>query len=144
MFAYCNNNPISNIDPNGESLIAAALILLGGAVLGGIVGGIVASKIAEQQDEEASVGEIVKGVAVGTALGVAGFGLGLSIATVPSIVMYGASKAVFLGAASTSVAALGRLAYNVIPMILLPLLGIEMEGDYLEYVEPYNNTTACF
>ncbi len=144
MFAYCNNNPISNIDPNGESLITAALILLGGAVLGGIVGGVLASTSSEKQGEDASTGKIVKWVAVGATIGVAGFGLGLSIAAAPSIMMHGASKAVFLGVASTSVAALGWLAYNVMPMILLPLLGIEMEGDSLEYSEPYNTQQPIF
>ena len=33
---------------------------------------------------------------------------------------------------------------NVMPMILLPLLGIEMEGDSLEYVEPYNTQQPVF
>ena len=144
MFAYCNNNPVSNIDPNGESLIAAALILLGGAVLGGIAGGIIASISSEKQGEEASAEKIVKWVAVGTALGVAAFGLGLSIAAAPSIMMLGVSKAVFLGASSTSVVALGFLAYNVMPMILLPLLGIEMKGDSLKYSEPYNTQQPIF
>lgn len=37
MFAYCNNNPISNCDPTGQSLL--------GAIIGGAIGGAVISTI---------------------------------------------------------------------------------------------------
>ena len=37
MFAYCNNNPISNYDPTGESLL--------GAIIGGAIGGAIISTV---------------------------------------------------------------------------------------------------
>lgn len=43
MFAYCNNNPVLLVDPDGHLpffVITAAI----GAVAGAVVGGIVASK----------------------------------------------------------------------------------------------------
>ena len=136
MFAYCNNNPVNNVDPTGESLLVAALIILGGAIIGGIIGGVVVSSTAKEEGREATTIEIIQGIAVGVGFGIATAGIGLAVASVPSVIIYGAKNAVFLGASSTQVFALGSLAYNVMPMILLPLMG--MEGEAIEYGEPYN------
>ena len=38
MFAYCNNNPVSYCDPNGTSLVAALLLLVGGICLTALTG----------------------------------------------------------------------------------------------------------
>jgi hypothetical protein len=100
------------------------------------LGGVIAASSAEDRGKEATTVEIAKGIAIGAAIGVSAAGLGLSTFSAPSIIKYGINKAMFLGASSVSVFALGNLAYNVMPMILLPLLG--MEGEALEYPEPYN------
>ena len=47
-----------------------------------------------------------------------------------------AKKALFLGTRAIRVWALGILAYNVMPMVLLPLFNIE--GDPVEYPELYD------
>ena len=142
MFAYCNNNPITNIDPSGESLVVPALILLGGAILGGIFGGFIMTTSATSQEEEASSAEIIKGVAVGTAIGVSAAGFLLVAISAPSIVMRGVTNAMVLGIASKRVAALGILASNIMPMILLPLLGLE--GEAVEYGDSYNPRQPIF
>ena len=136
MYAYCGNNPVSNIDPSGESLITALLILAGGALVGGIVGGWLASSTAKEQEEDVSAEEVAKGIAVGAVIGVTAAGLGLAVGAVPSVIQYGARKALFLGTNAIRVWALGSLAYHVMPMILLPFFGIE--GESIEYPEPYN------
>ena len=38
LYAYCGNNPVMNIDPEGTSLIAFCVIFAIGAIVGGAVG----------------------------------------------------------------------------------------------------------
>ncbi|MEY3417126.1 MAG: hypothetical protein RL060_1238, partial [Bacteroidota bacterium] len=40
-YSYCWNNPLSNIDPNGEELVTAAIII--GAIIGSYIGGSIAN-----------------------------------------------------------------------------------------------------
>ena len=43
MFAYCGNNPIANIDPNGNFFITFLLVSIGiGAAVGGTIAGVTA------------------------------------------------------------------------------------------------------
>ena len=42
LYAYCGNNPVMNVDPNGQSLIAILIILAVATIIGAVVGGIVA------------------------------------------------------------------------------------------------------
>ena len=85
MFAYCENNPIGNSDPDGEFLISTAVLI--GAVAGGIVGAAIAGistyNIAKSKGAEGwklagltALGTVGGGV-IGAALGAAiGYGVG--------------------------------------------------------------------
>ena len=61
MYAYCSNNPVMNVDPNGQFVVSIFVAcIIGGALIGGILGGTTAYK--NNQD-------IVAGIAAGALLG---------------------------------------------------------------------------
>ena len=64
MFAYCENNPVSRSDPNGEMFGA----LIGGALLGGVINVATTCLIAGLTGEDISVGTVA-GAFVGGAIG---------------------------------------------------------------------------
>ena len=80
LFAYCGNNPVMNVDPNGTFAITALLIgLIVGAIVGAIVGGTVAGCVASSNGAEGweLFGWIMLGVFGGAVIGGAiGAGLG--------------------------------------------------------------------
>ena len=62
MFAYCNNNPVSNYDPTGESLL--------GAIIGGAIGGALISVISHtHNNQDATLGSIANALLVGAITG---------------------------------------------------------------------------
>ena len=62
MFAYCNNNPVSNYDPTGESLL--------GAIIGGAIGGALMSIVSHTHNNpDATLGSIVNALLVGAVTG---------------------------------------------------------------------------
>ena len=62
MFAYCNNNPISNCDPTGESLL--------GAIIGGAIGGALVSVVSHiHNNPEATLGSVASALLVGAITG---------------------------------------------------------------------------
>ncbi len=76
LFAYCNNNPIMYIDPNGNFPI---LLILGGILIGGLISGVSSAITAPEGKRLAAfAGGFVKGaittVAVGFALSTGGAG----------------------------------------------------------------------
>ena len=81
---------------------------------------------------------MLTGIAIGVGIGVSAAGLALAIGSVPSVILYGTKHAVFLGASSIRVFALGCLAHSTLTLLVLPLIGMEMEGEVIEYGEPYN------
>ena len=62
LYAYCNNNPIMYVDPNGNFPILALLIGIG-ALVGGITSGI--SSALEGNTGAALVGDILGGALIG-------------------------------------------------------------------------------
>lgn len=89
LFAYCNNNPVMNVDPTGHSAIALLIAFGIGAVLGGIYGGI--SAAANNQN-------VLVGITIGAVVG--GLtGLITEVASVPLMLLgtfvVGATSAIY-------------------------------------------------
>lgn len=75
LYAYCNNNPVMNVDPDGHFLLSVFLIVTGiSALIGGISGGINAAMSGQSFWKGFFAGAI--GGAVGGAIG---FALGSSL-----------------------------------------------------------------
>lgn len=77
MYAYCNNNPVINIDVTGELFITITAICVGvGALIGGGIGGYVGNQYAKQNNvAEEDVWKYTVGGALlgGTVGGLAGY-----------------------------------------------------------------------
>ena len=87
LYAYCGNNPVMNVDPNGQLFLTVLLITIGAFTLaGGIAGGVTAAK--NGGNVWAGIG---KGLLTGAAFGV-GFGLSFGLTTLGgAIAMIGAA-----------------------------------------------------
>ena len=85
LYAYCGNNPVMNVDPNGNAFLSFLLISLGvGAFIGGTVAGVTAYNQGSRGWD--LVGDILTGVGIGALIGGAvGAVLGLSIPTFGSM-----------------------------------------------------------
>ena len=69
LYAYCNNNPVMNVDPFGNFFISLIVGLAIGALFGAITSGI--SSAAKGNTGLALVGDIFGGALIGGALGLA-------------------------------------------------------------------------
>ena len=79
LYAYCGNNPVMNVDPDGHSFITTLIVCM---VVGAIVGGTINASIATANGESAKsvLGAFVGGVIVGAVLGgAAALGGGLAV-----------------------------------------------------------------
>ena len=129
LYAYCNNNPVMNVDPNGTLVLSLAL-LGAGLIVGGIIGGLKAKK-------EGKTGRgIAKSVILGSAMGLAAAGTGLMLAGV-GIGVAGAlaptSTAITVGGMSAAqIFAVGALAFDFTAFVIAPIYGIAMEGVELD------------
>lgn len=84
LFAYCLNNPVMNVDPDGNSVIATIVALVFGALVGaliGAIGGTFVSLVQDLRDNgliDLSIGEkqylanVISGAITGAALGLSG------------------------------------------------------------------------
>lgn len=89
LFAYCNNNPVMNVDPTGHSAIALLIAFGIGAVLGGIYGGISAAANNQNFLVGITIGAVVGGLT----------GLITEVASVPLMLLgtfvVGAASAIY-------------------------------------------------
>ena len=122
LYAYCSNNPVMYVDPTGHSIIGILIILGAATIIGAAGAGIHAYKN-EDKRGWGLVGEIFKGAAVGLSIG----GAIVSLGAVGSVV-FGGLGAAFMTVPAAQAFAIGALAFNVVPFILMPLLGEEAEG----------------
>lgn len=127
LYAYCANNPVMNVDPNGNSFLLFILgLILAGAIIGGAVSGTEAAK------KGATGWEIAGQVFLGAAMGVAVAGVAL---------MAGAGilgvTGVISSVTATRVFALGAAAFNILPMIVAPILGITAPAPIEYNPNPY-------
>ena len=116
MFAYCNNNPVCNYDPNGELAISLTVLgLIIGATLGAVAGGIVAHEVAEDSGAEGweLVGWTALGVIGGGIIGgAAGAGIGAAVTNATGILGLSIVKGnVFV---VTKTMALGHYGYTAL------------------------------
>ena len=107
LYAYCGNNPIANIDPNGNFFITFLLVSIGiGAAVGGAIAGVTAyNNGARGWDLVGSIagGAILGGgmgaiMAIGGAAGLASIGAGLTGFSLSAGAAFGVSLAVGAGA----------------------------------------------
>ena len=111
LYAYCNNNPVMNIDPEGTFFLTALLI---GALVGVAIGGTVAGIKAAEEGLEGwdIVGEVAKGALIGGATGAVG-GAGIGLIGAGAAAIGGGSMALIGGATlsggAATVAATGAI-----------------------------------
>ena len=123
LYAYCNNAPTINFDPNGDSLIALLFILLATTIAGAVANGVKAYNNGARGWD--LFGEIVLGAAFGLAAG------GAIISTIA--VFAGAlGFATVFGVGVAQAFAIGTLAFNFTAFVIAPLFGIDMEGIEFE------------
>lgn len=126
LYVYCLNNPITNVDFQGNSLMLIFSILIA-ATLGGAVAKGVQSYNEGKRGWEL-FGDILLGGAIGLAVG--GFIVAVGAATVGAFA--GLSATVFGGVNVLQAFAIGALAVDFTAFVVAPLYGIEMEGIELE------------
>jgi len=85
LFAYCANNPVMNVDPNGKFVISILICsIIIGAIIGGVLGGVTASQ---------SGSDVATGIITGALLG-AGVGAIVGIALAGGGVAYFSSAGI--------------------------------------------------
>lgn len=127
LYAYCGDNPLSYIDPEGYSFLAILLVLAATTIIGGAVG-------AKKAKDEGKKGwDFAKNILLGSAMGLATGGAALAITGVAVGAVAGISK-VILGVKASQLFAVGALAFDFTAFFAAPLLGIDMDG--IEYETP--------
>ncbi len=128
LYAYCGNNPVMNVDPTGTSFLLFIFgVLLAGAIIGGAVAGTEAAK------NGATVWEVVGQVLLGAAFGVAIAGGALMIVAggmaIAGVTLFGGTAA--------QIFAIGAAAFNILPMIVAPIVGITAPNPIEYNPNPY-------
>lgn len=137
LFAYCGNDPVNRIDPNGNFPFLIAAILVASTVIGATIGGIKAKKKMENTGNYSADTpslEILKGIAIGATIGLAAGGAAIALGAVVKGAVWGMvlgkslSTAMFLGTTATKAFAIGALAFDFTAFVAAPLIGVKMEG----------------
>ena len=137
LFAYCCNDPVNRIDPNGNFPFLIAAILVASTVIGATIGGIKAKKKMEttgNYSADTPSLEILKGIAIGATIGLAAGGAAIALGAVVKGAVWGMvlgkslSTAMFLGTTATKAFAIGALAFDFTAFVAAPLIGVKMEG----------------
>ena len=128
LYAYCGNNPVMNVHPTGTSFLLFIFgVLLAGAIIGGAVAGTEAAK------NGATVWEVVGQVLLGAAFGVAIAGGALMIVAggmaIAGVTLFGGTAA--------QIFAIGAAAFNILPMIVAPIVGITAPNPIEYNPNPY-------
>ena len=119
LYAYCLNNPVMNVDPEGTSLLITLALILGGILVGSAINGVLAGTNATEDESfgSAFVGGFVNGLisgiglAAGLALAATG-GIPLLIAG-GAIAVAGGFAGGVLGSAVTQKIAYGDVDWKV-------------------------------
>ena len=122
LYAYCGNNPVMYVDPEGNFPILITFVLAAFAVAGMVTAGVIGHNQGKQDWE--LFGFIMLGGAVGLATG------GLIVATIGAgaTVLGAAGLATpVLGVTAAQAFAIGALAYNFMAIIVAPIIGIKMQ-----------------
>ena len=149
MFAYCGNNPVNMVDAVGEFGFLTILCLVIPTLIGAVAGACSDIKIGATQQEESMSAlankdksitneETDKELTVGDRVANAFIGAGLGLAVGGALLMIGGMGAGFavhsatkvvacFGLSGAQTVALGALTYNVLPLLIAPFMGIEVE-----------------
>ena len=142
LYAYCNNNPVMNIDPEGTFFLTALLI---GALVGVVIGGTVAGIKAAEEGLEGwdLVGEVAKGALIGGATGAVG-GAGIGLIGAGAAAIGGGSMALIGGATlsggAAAVAATGAIVVGAGASVASGISTIGLLGQYLFSKIPMHGT----
>ena len=148
MFAYCNNNPVMNVDPSGDFPWLALIIIATFALTGGVMGAMADVDLTNPQNiqsDDSSMDESIDSDAsesrkpeklpleVRVKNTLLGFGLGLAVggAVVATGGVFmgtigGVSYTAF-GATAAQTFAWGALAFDFSAIGIMPFFGVEME-----------------
>ncbi len=101
LYAYCGNNPVMNVDPDGNFVVS---IFIASIVLGTIGGAIMGAVKASEKGENVWIGALIgglEGLVLGIALGV-GAGIGAAAFAAGTTVSLTTGIAAFAGVAASS------------------------------------------
>lgn len=137
LYAYCGNNPVMNVDPNGTFLLALFLILGAFTVAGGIIGGKVSydNAVAAGKTGADLFWTTLKGSVIGAAFGLAVGGAVIMLGAVGAgaLSAVGIGAGTFFGVSALQSFAIGALAFDFTAFVVAPILGISMEGVELDW-----------
>ena len=137
LYAYCGNNPVMNVDPNGTFLLALFLILGAFTVAGGIIGGKVSydNAVAAGKTGADLFWTTLKGSVIGAAFGLAVGGAVIMLGAVGAgaLSAFGIGAGTFFGVSALQSFAIGALAFDFTAFVVAPILGISMEGVELDW-----------
>ena len=99
MYAYCQNNPVMYVDPDGEFLVSILVMTVIGAVVGGSISGVIAVLDGVEFNSKEFWGLVGAGALRGGALGAALAlgGTGGAIATGKMAGLFGLGKSASIG-----------------------------------------------
>ena len=138
LYAYCNNNPVMNVDPTGKLLLSTIIIgAITGALLGAAIGGIISYNIAKNNGYKGAglFGLTLLGVLTGGIVGaLSGALIAGMLPTIGSGLMGGfATLGSTVGAASVSISTVGVVVAGVSALgaVVYLLTRIGKSGGYI-------------
>lgn len=133
LFAYCQNDPVNNVDPTGSFWIAAILLI--STAIGATIGSVKAYKKAKKEGKTGKdlAWQTIKGTLIGGAFGLAAGGAIVATGAViagaaGTIAGASLSGITFLGVQATKAFAIGALAFDFTAFVVAPLIGVTMDG----------------
>ncbi len=128
LYAYCGNNPVMNVDPTGTSFLLFIFgVLLAGAIIGGAVAGSEAAKNGATGWEV--VGQVLLGAAFGVAIASGALMIVAGGMAIAGVTLFGGTAA--------QIFAIGAAAFNILPMIVAPIVGITAPNPIEYNPNPY-------